>query len=460
MDDFVQGTQGPHWAQLNQIRRLLHCIDQVFRPVDSHDPPSRKTVPSMKKFLEGDAYLSTRKVILGWIVDTVQQTLELPPHRIERLHQIFDSLRNKTRVATKTWHKILGELRSMALGVPGSRGLFSLLQEGLRHSDKYRIRITPAMRDQLDDFEHLAHSLSERPTELAEIVPDHPVAAGPHDASGLGMGGAWLPSTTHSNIRPTVWRAPFPDWVRAKLVSFDNHHGTITNSDLELAGLIVHHDVLAQTVNIRGNTLAPLGDNTPTEAWHHKKSTTTTGPAAYLLRLNSIHQRHFRYNSYSSYIPGPANGMADDPSRLWHLSDTLLLAHFNRVCPQSQPWQIAHPRPAMISSVLSALLTQRVDPALLLNDPPTKISCGPAGKPLLERSKESTPTSTPSNRSSTYLFSKFLPTKYDSSPAPAATLSDLNEYRITYAPSPRRSVWGPIGAQTRAMETNSPNTWN
>ena len=54
----------------------------------------------------------------------------------------------------------------MSIGIPGSRGLFSLLQEGLRHSDKYRIRITPQMRDMLEDFEHLTQSLATRPTEI------------------------------------------------------------------------------------------------------------------------------------------------------------------------------------------------------------------------------------------------------------------------------------------------------
>ena len=459
VDDFVQALQGPPEARLRLIRRLLHSIDAVFRPVDSQDSPLRKTVPSLKKFLAGDGYLSTKKIILGWLLDTVRQTLELPPHRIERLQEIFDSLRNKDRVPVKLWHKVLGELRHMSLGVPGSRGLFSMLQEGLRHSDRHRIRITQEMRDQLSDFEYLTQSLAERPTELAEIVPDDPVAAGPHDASGLGAGGAWLPATTNSNIVPILWRAPFPDWVRALLVSFKNPRGTITNSDLELAGLLIHHDVIAQQVNLRGRTLAPLGDNIPTTTWHHKHSTTTTGPAAYLLRLNSIHQRHYRYNSYSSFIPGKANGMGDDPSRLWHLTDSQLLAHFDLHYPQQQPWQIVHPRPEMISSVLSALSKQRPELQSVLSMPPTKTACGVSGRPSLPLSKESIPTSTPSSRTSTYLFSKFSPTKFATEETrPAASLSELNVYRTTYAPLPRRCAWGPAGAQIPAMGTTSLST--
>ncbi|CAB9530384.1 hypothetical protein SEMRO_2856_G338750.1 [Seminavis robusta] len=310
VDNFLLAVQGCPQARLRLLRRLLHTIDAVFRPLDAQDPSLRKR----EKFPQGDAYFCTRKILLGWLLDTLRQTLELPPHRIQWLQEPFDLLRYKSRVTLSTWHKVLGELRSMSLGIPGSRGLFSLLQESFRHTDQYRIR----MRDMLDDFEHLARTLLSRPTELTELVPDHPVAVGPHDASGVGMGGVWLPATTHSQLSPILWRARFDDTIQQSVVSFDNPTGTITNSDLELTGLLAHQDVLAQEFCLRGRTIVPLGDNTPAVAWHQRGSATTTGPAAYLLRLNSIHQRHYRYLSKADYIPGPANQMADDCSRLWH----------------------------------------------------------------------------------------------------------------------------------------------
>ena len=47
------------------------------------------------------------------------------------------------------------------------------------------------------------------------------------------------------NGGPLLWRAPFPDKVQAQLVTKQNPKGRITNSDLELAGTIMHQDVLA-----------------------------------------------------------------------------------------------------------------------------------------------------------------------------------------------------------------------
>ena len=107
----------------------------------------------------GDANCDTRKVILGWIVDTVKGIITLPEHRHEWLLKIFECLRHRRRVTLGKWHKTLGELRSMSLGIPGSKGLFSLLQTGITCSKANRMRLTPAMKAHPQDFEHLAQDL-------------------------------------------------------------------------------------------------------------------------------------------------------------------------------------------------------------------------------------------------------------------------------------------------------------
>ena len=108
-------------------------MDKVFRPLDSDDNPHRQEPASVKKLLKGDGTWDTRKILLGWIIDTVNSTIELPPHHITRLQAILASVTPKMKViAVKQWHKILGELRSMSIAIPGARGLFSLLQEAFR----------------------------------------------------------------------------------------------------------------------------------------------------------------------------------------------------------------------------------------------------------------------------------------------------------------------------------------
>ena len=51
------------------------------------------------------------------------------------------------------------------------------------------------------------------------------------------MGGVWFGNNTTD--QPTLWRQAFPPEITTSLVTYENPHGTISNSDLELAGHFV-----------------------------------------------------------------------------------------------------------------------------------------------------------------------------------------------------------------------------
>jgi hypothetical protein len=116
--NLVQGNA--RWRRIAR-RILFHAIDEVIRPLDPSHAFHQEPI-SIKKLLKGDGCWSTSKVLLGWLIDTVKQTLELPPHRYKRLCAIFDDLRGRKCVSLKTWQQVLGELRSMVLAIPGGCG--------------------------------------------------------------------------------------------------------------------------------------------------------------------------------------------------------------------------------------------------------------------------------------------------------------------------------------------------
>jgi hypothetical protein len=423
VDDFIGMGQGTR-KQLTNLRRiLLHTLDEVFRPLESGDSPSRKEPASVKKLLQGDACWTTRKVILGWIIDTLKMTIELPQHRVERLAEILESMpRTQKRVSVQKWQQVLGELRSMSIALPGSKGLFSLLHEALRHQEPgARIRLSRGVHDCLDDFRWISNDLASRPTRLYEIVPQtHPELLGAQDACGYGMGGVWFPVSPELKSRPTaspsaanetrvdhdscsplassrdqgpiLWRARFQPDIIEDLVSFDNPLGQVTNSDLELAATIAHHDIAAHHYDIRERTISSGSDNTPAVAWQRKGSTTTTSAPAYLLRVQALHQRYHRYFSSIFYLPGVINKMADDASRLFHLSDEQLLTHFNAAYPQICSWRLVHPTNEMLSSVTSALRRKRAEPASFLRAPTPTTTLGSSG-PSFAPTSTSTPGS-------------------------------------------------------------------
>ena len=402
VDDFLSLFQGTAAERLNATRTLLNVLDQVLRPLHPNDHTLRQEPASVKKLKKGDGTWSTRKTVLGWVLDTAAKTIELPPHRADRLLKILRSIKpGQRRTTAKVWHKLLGELRSMVIAIPGARGLFSTLQTAFAtaddptsHDGRRRLRLSKDVHTFLNDFRVLARELPTRPTRIAELLPRSPSVIGATDASGIGMGGVAFVATA-ADIQAVLWRQSFPSKIRQQLVSFENPTGDVTNSDLELAATVAHHDVLTANFDLREHTIHSFHDNTPAQYWQRKGSTTTLGPAASLLRLQSHHQRHFRYVPVHDYLAGVLNRMGDDASRLFELSDAALLTYFNRHYPQTTPWRLLPLRPEWHSLMISSLAKK---PSAVVSSKGLKTvltGIGPCGS-ISAKSLTSTHSSAPS----------------------------------------------------------------
>ena len=99
VDNFISLAQVPNLRRVRQT--LLHTINHVFRPLSAEDSAFRSEPVSLKKHQKGNCSWDTVKTILGWVVDTVNLTIHPPPHRIERLWEILDSIpRSQRRTST------------------------------------------------------------------------------------------------------------------------------------------------------------------------------------------------------------------------------------------------------------------------------------------------------------------------------------------------------------------------
>ncbi len=385
VDDFIQLGQGSN-KRMNSLRNhLLHAIDQVLAQ-PSVSEAHRNEAVSMKKLLKGDGSWETRKLVLGWIIDTLRQTLELPPHRKLQLASLFSSLAKTKRVTEKVWRSVLGKLRFVSQAIPGSAGLFCALQLALNRSSDGRIRITKSLRHHVNAFASLAASLCHRPTHLAEIVPQEPTLLGATDAAKMGMGGVYFDAEGNSFL----WRQPFADEISSRLVSTDNPEGSVTNSDLEQAGLLAQLSLMTSTHDTRYATIVNACDNTPAVSRASKGAVSSDGPASFLCGLACLHQRDHRYCHQAFYLPGPDNVMADDASRLQHLSNDAFLSHFEQHYPQTGPWKLLQLPPATVSALTSALLSRspasplqaRLDAPTARSSTPGSLSATPTGKTL------------------------------------------------------------------------------
>jgi hypothetical protein len=443
VDDFIAVAQGSP-ERLQMVRStLLHSIDKVFRPNDEFDADTRAEPVSLKKLHKGDGSWNTVHTIWGWEVDTRAKTIALPLHRQARLREILDSISpRQTRIGVTKWHQILGELRSMSIALPGSRGLFSFLQEALRHKKGTRITITSQIHQTLADFRWIVDNLCERPTRIAELVPLLPSGLGYHDASGKGAGGVWFPAQGLvprglKQQQPILWRFQWPPEIANQLITDKNPTGTITISDLELAGGLLHLDVLCNTYDVRERTILSKTDNLATLYWQRKGSATSDKVPPHLLRLFGIHQRVHRYVPRHDYIPGGSNPLADDASRLFHLDDCCFLTHFNTTHTQPLSFQLATPSPSLLSAVISALLRKRYNAASLLDKAPAPTPTGNPGVST-QLNWASMPYSKPAKIK--YRSYKSSSSEYDKALLHESAIpSSLERLKITYGALDKRS---------------------
>ena len=118
-------------------RTLIHALEKVFWTCESSDMTNRKEVLPLKNLLAGDSTWTTCQVLLGWVIETVNMRLSLYPHQGNHFKDISEEVSSRhKRINVEKWQWVLGELRSMDIALPGARGLFSHMQEALRHVEE------------------------------------------------------------------------------------------------------------------------------------------------------------------------------------------------------------------------------------------------------------------------------------------------------------------------------------
>ena len=170
------------------------------------------------------------------------------------------------------------------------------------------------------------------------------------------------PSFDHHLQATCLWRHPFEPDIQGQIVSEYNPYVAITNIDLEIAINIAQEDITSNSTSISHLTTCNFTDNTPAMDWRGKVSTTTTGPATYLLQISALHQHQYSNKPETHFIPGSCNIMADDCSRKCNLTNDELLTYFNLKYTQPVSWKILHLRPEMNSVLTLALLRRRSPP--------------------------------------------------------------------------------------------------
>ncbi|KAL7549199.1 hypothetical protein ACHAWF_012468 [Thalassiosira exigua] len=219
----------------------------------------------------------------------------------------------------------------------------------------------------LQDARVLIRETMAKPTHCAQLVSKWPDYVGVKDASEQGVGGVVIGE--NMPCTPTVFRLEWPDDIKRSIVTSSNRSGTITNSDLEMAGLFLLWLVMESVCScLRRRHSALFSDISPTVGWVWRAAARGSIVTQQLLRALGLRMHVCECSPLTPlHLAGTENAMTDIPSRSfgsrpeWHRrTDADLLQLFNDKfpLPNQQSWTVFRISSALSVRVISVLRTK------------------------------------------------------------------------------------------------------
>ena len=369
VDDFMSLVVATSQRQLRHVANaVMHGLHDVFPP----DACQEQDPISVKKLEKGKGRYSTKKCILGFDFDGVEKTLWLEHEKravlLTVLHQwIRSSKKAHSGIPFGEFESVTAKLRHAFTAIPAGKGLLSPCNWVLRKGpDVVYLHNNAPLREAITDARTLLRESSTTPTRCKELVTGWPDFIGIKDASKHGVGGVILGEGR--GCPPTVFRYEWPEDIKKELVSTHNPLGKISNSDLEMAGLLLLWLVM-ETVckKLTEARVALFSDNAPTVSWVQRLASRQSKIAAQLVRALVLRVKLNKACPLTPvHIPGCENLMTDIPSRSfgsvkqWHCKTDLdLLTLFNATfpLPQQNSWTVFQLSSKVATRVTSVLRT-------------------------------------------------------------------------------------------------------
>ena len=394
VDDFISFVLAPTEEQLQHVSTvIMHGIHDVFPPEDDDE----RDPISVKKLRKGDGVFSTTKCVLGFDFDGVDKTIWLEEEKRAALLTILQgwlrsSRRSRGGISLGEFESVTAKLRHAFTALPAGKGLLSPCNWVLRKRPPIVfLHQNKGLYEAIEDARTLLRESTSRPTHCKELVTGWPDFIGVKDASGFGVGGVVLGE--RERCPPTVFRYEWPNDIKADLVTEKNRNGRITNSDLEMAGLLLLWLVMESVCgSMEKRRVALFSDNDPTVSWVRRLASRHSRVAAQLLRALAlrVHKQH-ACPLTPIHIPGNQNSMTDIPSRSfgsvpeWHChNDHDLLTLFNHTfpLPEQGSWTVFRLNSDLVTKVISVLRMRRTTLDEWRRLPKTGEHTGTTGRPM------------------------------------------------------------------------------
>jgi len=272
-------------------------------------------------------------------------------------------LTRQNKVSIHKLQCLQGRLIHASYGIPNRKGLlspFTTLVTKHKHTPCTHIPLNPATRQALLDWWHILCMATKDPTPCTDLIPTSPDFIGYCDASKHGTGRVWFGAT--QNLPPIVWCTKFPLAIQQSLISTTNPHGAISNSNLEMAGLLLHWMVLKSLADLHHAHVTAHCNNLPMVAWTSHLISSKDTVTAHLLHALTLHMLTCQASPLTPFhLPGTANQMTDFASCSFTTlpKNHAFLTKFPSLFPLPQDvlWHLFQPHSSTTGKVFSALQT-------------------------------------------------------------------------------------------------------
>jgi hypothetical protein len=228
------------------------------------------------------------------------------------------------------------------------------------------------------------------PTRCRNLITAWPDYVGIKDASRHGVGGIIIGE--NKTVPPTVFRFRWPDDISNNVISASNSLGTLTNSDLKMAGLLILWLVMEDVCPTLTDAHAALfSDNSPTVHWVQRLAAKHSTVAMQLVRALALRMQLKRSSPLTTlHIAGKRNAMTDIPSRSfgsvprWHCKSETDFSHLFNMSfplPNQASWTVYRPSFALGTKVTSILRTKHFTADEWRRLPKAGKNIGPVGVP-------------------------------------------------------------------------------
>jgi hypothetical protein len=168
---------------------------------------------------------------------------------------------------------------------------------------------------------------------------------------------------------PTVFQWQWPEDIHTQVISFDNSTGNITNSDLEMAGLLILWIVIEGICGLlTEKRIALFRDNSPSISWVARLGSRRSSVAENLIQALALSLKLQRACPLTPiHIEGDCNAISDVPSHLfgsnpaWKCdNDYDLLTLFDSLfpLPDKNSWTVFRLNCKLVTRVTSILRTR------------------------------------------------------------------------------------------------------